>query len=214
MKLDEYILKYDIESIFPKHYFDFLRLIKVPAGEIICHQDESLTALSYFVKGKIKIVRRLFNGKEYILDIQNHPTLIGNIELLTGSPTVSSVIALEESWIIQLPLKNHLNELLNDSTFLLKLGQGVAKALYSQNIKAATNLTYTVKERLATHILAIEEDGVFKPELSSLADSFGVSYRHLTRVLQELTQLGILEKQKPYYRITDRLQLEKWQITD
>ena len=70
MTLEKYIQEYQLERIFPKHYFDKLQIRELAAGDAICHQGEALTALSYFAKGKLKIVRRLFNGKEHILDIK------------------------------------------------------------------------------------------------------------------------------------------------
>ena len=103
----EWIQKYQLEKIFPAHYFDKLQMISFSAGQAICQQGEELQALSYFVKGKIKIVRRLFNGKEHILNIQEKPTIIGDIELLTNQGIVSSVVALEKSWVVQLPLKSN-----------------------------------------------------------------------------------------------------------
>ena len=72
----EWIQKYQLEKIFPAHYFDKLQMISFSAGQAICRQGEELQALSYFVKGKIKIVRRLFNGKEHILNIQENPPLL------------------------------------------------------------------------------------------------------------------------------------------
>ena len=75
-------------------------------------------------KGKLKIVRRLFNGKEHILDIKEKTTLIGDIELLTDQPIVSSVVALEDTLVIQLPLTGIREELLADNDLLLNLSRG------------------------------------------------------------------------------------------
>lgn len=214
MDLDSCIKHHHIETIFPEHYFDSLVLCKIPSGQAICHQGQEINALSYIVKGKIKIVRRLFNGKEHILDIHKKQTLIGDVELLTNQPAVSSVIATEDTWIVQLPLLGIRDQVLADTTLLLKLGQGLAQALYDQNIRASTNITYTVKELLASHILDSEEDGVFRLELASLADSFGVSYRHLLRVIHKFIDLGIISKRKPFYHINKRQALLNLQIKD
>lgn len=97
---------------------------------------------------------------------------------------------------------------------LLNLSRGLAQSLYEQNIHASTNLNYTLKERLATHILAIEDKGVFKLELTNLADSFSVSYRHLLRVIHEFIDLGIIEKRRPNYYIKDMAQLIDLKITN
>ncbi len=214
MSLEEYIKEYQLEKIFPTRYFDKLQVNQLSVGDVICHQGEALTSLSFFAKGKLKIVRRLFNGKEHILDIKEKPTLIGDIELLTNQPVVSSVVALEDTLVIQLPLAGIREQLLADNDLLLNLSKGLAQSLYEQNIRASTNLNYTLKERLATHILAVEEKGVFKLELTSLADSFSVSYRHLLRVIHELIDAGIIEKRRPYYYIKDMAQLINLKITN
>ena len=105
-------------------------------------------------------------------------------------------------------------ELLKDPLFLLKLGQGLAHSLYRQNLKAATNLSYSAKEQLATHILAVEHQGNFQLELATLADSFGISYRHLLRVIHGFIKAGIISKNKPNYQIINWKQLQDWAVKD
>ena len=134
--------------------------------------------------------------------------------MLTDQPIVSSVVALEDTLVIQLPLTGIRDELLADNDLLLNLSKGLAQSLYEQNIRASTNLNYTLKERLATHILAVEDKGVFRLELTSLADSFSVSYRHLLRVIHEFIDSGIIEKRRPYYYIKDMKKLIDLKITN
>ena len=209
--IQDFLARPEIRQVFPDHYQKQLRLVVYGADEAICQQDDQLTALSLVVKGKVKIVRRLFNGKDYILDISTHPNLIGDIELLTGQAIVSSVIALDKVWVVQLPLSNR-QELLSDSTFLYMVGKGLATSLYQQNIQAASNIGYSVKERLATHILSIENQGHFQPELHLMADSFGTSYRHLLRTIKDFLEKNIISKQGKNYQICDRKTLEKLRI--
>ena len=209
--IQDFLARPEIRQVFPDHYQKQLRLVVYGADEAICQQDDQLTALSLVVKGKVKIVRRLFNGKDYILDIYSSPNLIGDIELLTGQAIVSSVIALDKVWVVQLPLSNR-QELLSDSTFLYMVGKGLATSLYQQNIQAASNIGYSVKERLATHILSIENQGHFQPELHLMADSFGTSYRHLLRTIKDFLEKNIISKQGKNYQICDRKILEKLRI--
>lgn len=203
-----------LETIFPKKYQNHLRLQKVAAGEVICHQGDTLKTLSYILEGQIKIVRRVYNGREHILDTKSAPTLIGEIELLTQKKCVSSVIALTPVTVAKLPLEHLKADLLNDASFLLNISKELAQTLYQQNILSTTNITYTLKERLATHILKVATNDCFRPERTRLAESFGVSYRHVSRVLYQLTKSGILEKDKLYYHIKDKKALKKLQITD
>nr|MBT3149308.1 Crp/Fnr family transcriptional regulator [Streptococcus mutans] len=62
--------------------------------------------------------------------------------------------------------------------------------------------------------LSIQKYGIFQLELGTLDYSFGVSYRHLLRVIQEFIALGVICKQKPYYYINNLKQLKLWQIKE
>lgn len=211
LELQKFLDSPQIHQVFPKSYHSQLRLVTYQAGQAICHQEDHLAALSLVVTGKVKIVRKLFNGKDYILDISSSPNLIGDIELLTGQRIVSSVIALEKVWVVQLPLHNR-QQLLKDATFLYKVGKGLATSLYLQNIQAASNIGYSVKERLATHILSIENEGKFQLELHLLADSFGTSYRHLLRTIKDFLEEKTIAKEGKNYHILQRKTLEKLRI--
>lgn len=210
-KIQDYLTSPHIRQVFPESYHSQLRLVTYDSGEAICQQEDQLTALSLVMEGKVKIVRKLFNGKDYILEISESPNLIGDIELLTGQEIVSSVIALEKVWVVQLPLHNR-QELLRDATFLYMVGKGLATSLYLQNIQAASNVGYSVKERLATHILSIESENHFQLEINLLADSFGTSYRHLLRTIKDLLEKEIIGKDGKNYHILQRNALEKLRI--
>ena len=104
---------------------------------------------------------------------------------MTNQPAGSSVIALEEVQAVQLPLNNK-EELLKDPVFLYQIGRNLAMALHKQGITASTNASYSVKERLATHILNSEEENIFQLSPSILASRFGTSYRHVQRVIKQI----------------------------
>ncbi|MGT2930600.1 Crp/Fnr family transcriptional regulator [Streptococcus dentasini] len=207
-QLKYYLTKYKLYQIFPEHYISQLQLVTYKKGQAICQQGQTLGHLFYFIEGHIKIVRRLFNGKEHILETQTEPTLIGDIELMSNQDSVSSVIALETSRVVQLPLKNR-QQVYQDPLLLYQIGRQLAQKLEQQNIISSTNISYSVKERLATYILSHEEEGIFQLQPSVLADAFGTSYRHLGRVVKQLLDQGIIERTAfKTYRIRERLELE------
>lgn len=196
-----------IQDFFPKNYTDKMKIKHYQSGDSLYQQGEELAVLTYFLEGKLKVMRRLFNGREHILGIYDQPMIIGGIELLTGKPLVSSVSVLADSWLVQLPLKPYRDQLLQDPDFLYKIGQTLAHSLYQQNIQTTTTIGYTVKERLASHILSLGQTS-FRLELTLLADSFGTSYRHLLRTIQELRQDGILSKEGRTYQIAQPQKLQ------
>ena len=203
-----------LDQVFPPPYLYQLQKVTFQKNDYICTQGQAITELTYILSGKVKIVRSLFNGKEHILEMLNQPQIFGDVELMTNQPAGSSVIALEEVQAVQLPLNNK-EELLKDPVFLYQIGHNLAMALHKQGITASTNASYTVKERLATHMLSIEEEGVFQLSPSILAASFGTSYRHVQRVIKQFIDQGIIEKEAfKTYRILQRQTLEKLAFID
>ena len=203
-----------LEQVFSAPYLSQLQKVTFQKNDYICTQGQAITELTYILSGKVKIVRSLFNGKEHILETLNQPQILGDVELMTNQPAGSSVIALEEVQAVQLPLNNK-EELLKDPVFLYQIGRNLAMALHKQGITASTNASYSVKERLATHILNSEEENIFQLSPSILASRFGTSYRHVQRVIKQFIDQGIIEKEAfKTYRILERQTLEKLAFID
>ena len=203
-----------LDQVFSPPYLDQLQKVTFQKNDYICTQGKAITELTYILSGKVKIVRSLFNGKEHILETLNQPQILGDVELMTNQPAGSSVIALEDIQAVQLPLNNK-EELLKDPVFLYQIGRNLAMALHKQGITASTNASYSVKERLATHILNSEEENIFQLSPSILASRFGTSYRHVQRVIKQFIDQGIIEKEAfKTYRILERQTLEKLAFID
>ena len=203
-----------LDQVFPPPSLNQLQKVTFQKNDYICTQGQAITELTYILSGKVKIVRSLFNGKEHILETLNQPQILGDVELMTNQPAGSSVIALEEVQAVQLPLNNK-EELLKDPVFLYQIGRNLAMALHKQGITASTNASYSVKERLATHILNSEEENIFQLSPSILASRFGTSYRHVQRVIKQFIDQGIIEKEAfKTYRILERQTLEKLAFID
>ncbi|QMI50238.1 cyclic nucleotide-binding domain-containing protein [Streptococcus salivarius] len=203
-----------LDQVFPPPYLSQLQKVTFQKNDYICTQGQAITELTYILSGKVKIVRSLFNGKEHILETLNQPQILGDVELMTNQPAGSSVIALEDVQAVQLPLNNK-EELLKDPVFLYQIGRNLAMALHKQGITASTNASYSVKERLATHILNSEEENIFQLSPSILASRFGTSYRHVQRVIKQFIDQGIIKKEAfKTYRILERQTLEKLAFID
>ena len=203
-----------LDQVFSPPYLNQLQKVTFQKNDYICTQGQAITELTYILSGKVKIVRSLFNGKEHILETLNQPQILGDVELMTNQPAGSSVIALEEVQAVQLPLNNK-EELLKDPVFLYQIGRNLAMALHKQGITASTNASYSVKERLATHILNSEEENIFQLSPSILASRFGTSYRHVQRVIKQFIDQGIIEKEAfKTYRILERQTLENLAFID
>ena len=67
-------------------------------------------------------------------------------------------------------------------------------ALHKQGITASTNASYSVKERLATHILNSEEENIFQLSPSILASRFGLAIVMYSESSNNLSTRELLKK--------------------
>lgn len=203
----EYIDQHHIHRFFPEKYFKYLLLQEYTSGEYICRQGENLQNLYFFVTGKIKIYRTQNSGKNHVLNIREQSCILGEIEFMADQPIVSSVVALKNSQVIVLPVTRLRNQLIQDPVFLYNIGNWIARELYQADIDRLSNVLCSVKEQMALYLLSEPADETFSLEPGILAESFGVSYRHILRVLNQFITEGILERQNRRYRIINREKL-------
>ena len=204
-RLKEIITDYQLNRIFPGDCLSQLDLVLYQAGDYICRQGSEQDVIPYFLKGQLKIVHSLENGIDTILEIQEKPGLLGEIELLLDRVCITSVIADQDSLVVQLPAQHFKKRLLLDPTFLRSTAKTLAEKLHQINYLAPANFHYSVKERLATHFLEHgDENGTLKPKMNQLALRFGISYRHLSRVIKQMIDEGLVQREGRVYTILDR----------
>ena len=190
-QLQTMIADYQLEQIFPKDCLSQLELVLYQAGDYICRQGTEQAVIPYFLKGRLKIVHSLENGSDTILEIQEKPGLLGEIELLLDRVCITSVIADQDSLVVQLSAQHFKDRLLLDPTFLQSTAKTLAKKLH--------------QKRVATHFLEhCDEQGTLKPKMNQLALLFGISYRHLSRVIKQMIEEGLIKREGRVYTILDR----------
>lgn len=212
---DKLIDDYGLADIFPSDILSSLQVILYEKNDSICIQGQELEQISYFLTGKLKIVHSLENGAEMILNVQEESGLLGEIELLLEKTCVSSVIAMEESLVVQLPTPVFKQKLLDSPLFLRYMGIAMAEKLHYSNRSTPTHIHYRLKERLATYILSqTRQTPSFQLKINQLAARFGVSYRHIQRVLKKMVDDGWLQKEKKTYTVIQAMKLEELAIKE
>ena len=170
-------------------------LFMVPAGEYIIKEGVRPEYLFYLCRGRARLFMTLSNGDVALIDFFSAPCFIGEMELISDDREVRAVQAIEDSYLLALPLRRYRDRLLNDACFLRSLCRLLG-------VK-----TFPLINRLAAFILMTEDQGVIRKEYAQVAEYFGVSYRHLLYVFAELVERGYLRKEKKSYVILDRAAL-------
>ncbi len=93
--------------------------------------------------------------------------------------------------------------------FLRYISSSLATKLSRNTRNCSFNLLYPLENRLATYILASNEDLRFHENLTLLSELLATSYRHLLRVLTQFCTIGLLKKYDSYYEIINFEALEE-----
>jgi CRP-like cAMP-binding protein len=113
--------------------------------------------LYYIVKGKVKTVKTNEDGKEYILDLYSGGDFLGYPALIEEKNYDDSVIALEDTEIMQIPREDFQQMIYNDITVAARFIR-----IITQNVKEKEerllNLAYSsLRKRVAKSLVDIHE---------------------------------------------------------
>ena len=184
-------------------------LRRYEAGEAMARQNEAMDALLFVRSGNAKVCINARNGRHLIICYYISSGILGVVELLTEAQAMDTVTALSQVDCVAVPMERNREALLGCLPFVLRMGQEVsAKLKYSSRAHTVSAL-YTSEERLCSYLLMAERDGIVREYLTEVAQSVGVSYRHVFRILGELCREGILERTEAGFRILDRERLRQ-----
>jgi len=216
-RLDNYILKYNINEIFSSDMKKYMELFLFNKSEYICKTDEKLEYLFFFVEGSAKVYSTLSNGKSLLLCFYKSFRVLGDVEFMYYETANSNVQIIEDTYCIGITFENIRKFALEDSRFLRYICDSLGEKLIRLSKYSSINLLYPLENRLASYILADTSNTmnegknliVFEGNLSEVAELLGTSYRHLLRTLNNLCTQRLIRKNLQVYEILDIEKLKK-----
>lgn len=200
--LNHYLTAEPYTSYFHENLHACTQVFEYEAGEYILKQDTLPSHLFLMVFGRCCVRVLLANGKSVILQTLKAPCLIGEMELIQGVSSFT-VQALAKSRMLALPLNQCKTYLLGDAYFLRRL---CSDLILKERVEAFTLLhsfAYPLENRLAKFILDNRQENHFYIRKVLIAESLGVSYRHIGKVMGDFVARDYLSKQKFVYTIRD-----------
>ncbi|MBN2794208.1 MAG: cyclic nucleotide-binding domain-containing protein [Clostridia bacterium] len=215
-QLKHYVSKYNIHQFFEKDMTPYMTLCQYPYNEMLLNTGDLMKDFYFVVEGKVKIFLTLENGKSLLLRIVHPLTELGSVELLQEQKIVSSnVQALHQCKVIKIPFKALEEHAKEDLVFYKYIIRQLSRKLHNCSNTASINATYPFKSRLASYLIStatpIDADTIDEirfEHLTDLATFLGTSYRHLNRVVQELCDEKIIQKNKNSFTIINYEQLK------
>ena len=197
--LDKYGLL-DHQSVCRVQQFD--------SGETIFAQGVEYKYIMIVVSGKAKVCTSASSGKDLVLAYYLSSGLIGDVELMSDTTyATASVITLSAFECIIVPFQDNQDSMFKNLTFMTILAKGLSENLISSSHNYTSNALYSGEQRLCTYILQGAYKNYFFDNLTDVAATIGISYRHLLRLLNKLCDDAILKREKRRFQILDKEQL-------
>ena len=211
-----------METDLEKHHLDLLdkyglldhqsvcRVQQFDSGETIFAQGVEYKYIMIVVSGKAKVCTSAPSGKDLVLAYYLSSGLIGDVELMSDTTyATASVITLSAFECIIVPFQDNQDSMFQNLTFMTTLAKGLSENLISSSYNYTSNALYSGEQRLCTYILQGAYKNYFFDNLTDVAATIGISYRHLLRLLNKLCDDAILKREKRRFQILDKEQLVK-----
>ncbi len=193
-KLHEYGL--DENSLKQCEVFKFV------AHEVIYQETFPITWLGIVIDGKAKVCCSSANGKNLVLCYFVSTGTVGGIEMMANqSSATASLIATTDFECIAIPFEENEKILRSNNKFLNRLCYEISTNLVNSSSNFVTSALHSGEQRLCSYILESSHNTIFNDNLTDVACSLGISYRHLSRLLTQLCEEKLLIKENYGYRI-------------
>lgn len=204
-----YVNKYSLHSYLNKNLLNSLEIHTFNKNEFLCSLNDKLSYMYFLVKGKYKVTTLLSSGKSLLLCFNTPLSVMGDIELIENPYADCNVQALEPCICLALPLNSIKEYGYTDPIFLRFIISSLQKKLRRNSSYMSINILSPIESRFASYLISSlpsnnsEEILVDIDGINNLAELLGSSYRHLNRVIKNLSELNIIEKNKNIIKILD-----------
>ncbi len=185
------------------------RLHRYFSGETIFRQGCALETLLFVIRGTAKVCLNARNGRNLILCYYASEGMLGDVEFATGeSAATTTVIAVTDFLCAAVPLLENAELLKGNLAFMNRVAEGLSRKLLRSCDAHVASALYTSEQRICSYILMARQNGWFREYLTDAAQTVGVSYRHVLRIMNALCEAGILGKTDSGYKIENMKALQ------
>lgn len=191
------------------YYFDnlepFLSVVSYKKGEYIYEPFQKSSRLLFLRQGTVKLSLFQSDGVETLADYYHAPIVLGELELLKVREESHPIQAATDCILIQIPIKQCDEIIRGNNVFMENLCRECANKTVITMKKLIRLQTCNLNERLAAWFVDnCDKDGnVFYIPLAEMSNYFGVTYRHLSRVLNSFVEKGALVNNRGHLQVTD-----------
>lgn len=207
---DNYIKMLKDNHVMSEMNYQYFEFVSFSKGQYLLRQGQRLDYLYILVKGKLKVSHTTANGST-VLNCFAYPIyILGEVEFLNDRDVINDIYAIDDIYCLSTSIELYKNELFNDPIFIRYLAQTMSCKLYNTNHNSSISMNYPVENRLASYLIACQDDMMIEDNFVLVAEMIGCSYRQLQRVLNNFCQKQYINKiKRSCYQILDVSSLQQ-----
>lgn len=202
--LRKLVEQFGLQAYVTRDLLEIAEIHVYSAGEYIAKEGMRTPYFYFLVRGEIISYSYTCTGKIHCESYMSGFGILGQAAALWDQPAFNDVLALTECVFVCIRTEVYGQQLLEDNKFLRFVNYWL-----SQHVRENAQRHNPLEVRMAKFILRVEKGGVFRFNLSQCADILETSYRHLLRVLKQMCDSQLLQRNGNGYRILNQRGLEQ-----
>lgn len=177
------------------------REIHAGKGDILFHKGDPCTGFHLLVYGQVKLAFTSQQGSEKVVEIMQQGQSFGEAIMFMEKPYIVFAQALTDSLLLHVSKQAVFDELARDHNLCRKMLAGMAMRLHQLMNDVESYSLHSGKQRIIGYLLRelAEEDqngtGVavtLPTNKGVIASRLNLTQEHFSRILHELTELGLI----------------------
>lgn len=177
------------------------REIHAAKGEILFHKGDSCSGFHLLVYGQVKLAFTSPQGSEKVVEIISQGQSFGEAIMFMDKPYIVFAQALNDSLLLHVSKAAVYAELDRDPVFSRKMLAGMSMRLHQLMNDVESYSLHSGKQRIIGYLLQelpeADENGInvaitLPTNKGVIASRLNLTQEHFSRILHELTELGLI----------------------
>jgi CRP-like cAMP-binding protein len=177
------------------------REVNVSKGGILFHKGDVCTGFHLLVYGQVKLAFTSPQGNEKVVEILSQGQSFGEAIMFMEKPYIVFAQALTDSLLLHVSKQAVFDELERDHNLCRKMLAGMAMRLHQLMNDVESYSLHSGKQRIIGYLLRelteAEENGknvsvTLSTNKGVIASRLNLTQEHFSRILHELTELGLI----------------------
>lgn len=211
------ISKYNLDHLFDPHAMSMFQLHQFNQQELVVEEKTDVKYLYLVLEGELRVSPSSMNGKSGLLEFIFPMDVIGCLEYFAHDQYYYSVEALSACTILAIPVSSIETHFSPNVNFYIFMCENMAKLMKRTSTRYSSSLLYPFKNRLAKYlsdVATLQDTSTIKINQAQTAEYFGVTPRHLRRIIAELEVEGIIIRTKSHIDIINMVKLKAYVMVD